>query len=240
MNPVGAVIGFSIASEAMKANRLCSLLAILLLFACSLAASDWKPLFDGQTFNDWTFDVLDDSPAESIFSISDGVLKIEGTGKSKAVIQSKGSYSNFELEFEWRWPAEPGNSGCLLFCSGKRFMSVWPRSLEVQMQHGSAGDFIHIGETIDVTKEQLPVYDKKKESWKKRLRLNLTDDSEKAPGQWNHCRIVSNGGEVAVYINGDLVNKGWNATARSGRICFQAELADVHYRNIRILETAAE
>ena len=232
------MIGFGIVSKTMKAKRLCSLFAVLLLATYSFADSAWKPLFDGQTFDGWTFDVLDDSPAASIFSISDGVLNIEGAGKSKAVIQSKGSYSNFELEFEWLWPAKPGNSGCLLFCSGKRFMSVWPKSLEVQMQHGSAGDFIYIGETIDVTKEQLPIYDKEKESWKKRLRLNLTDDSEKTPGQWNHCRIISNDGEVTVYVNGDLVNKGWNATARSGRICFQAEFADVQYRNIRILETA--
>ena len=119
-------------------------------------------------------------------------------------------------------------------------MHAWPQSLELQLAHGSAGDFIFIGESVEVTESQLPIYDPVKEEWKERLRLNLTDDSEKPVGKWNRELIISKQGEVSVQINGELVNKGWNASASAGAICFQAEGGDLQYRHIRIRERKSE
>jgi hypothetical protein len=195
----------------------------------------WKPLLKKNSLKGWTFDVLDGSDPTGIYSIKNGLLMVRGKGKSTAVIRTEKDYGNFELMWEWRWPNEPGNSGCLIFCSSPRDRNVWPQSLEIQMANGNAGDFIHIGETIQVTDAQI-LKNLPEDSWKHRLRINLTDDSEKKPGQWNKGHMIVKDGSVEVYINGDLVNKGWDASARKGAICFQAEKADIDYRNIRIKE----
>lgn len=197
--------------------------------------AEWVTLLHQNDLSNWTYDMKDGSPPESVYSVKDGILSIQGAGKDVSVIRTIEEFSNFELEFEWRWPGEPGNSGCLIYCTEPRYLNVWPKSLEVQMGNGDAGDFIFIGETIDVTDAQIAKTDPNKENdWRVRLRNNLTDDSEKPAGEWNHALIVSDNGNVTVHINGELVNKGWNATGRIGSICFQAERANIEYRGIRI------
>ncbi len=218
-------------------HRLSKFILGLSLLAVSIASAapdkGWKPLLMKNSLRGWTFDVFDGSAAEDIYSIKKGILSIQGKGKSTAVIRTKKEFSDYELKWEWRWPDEPGNSGCLIHCSTPREMNVWPKSLEVQMAHGKAADFIHIGETIEVTEAQIP-RDIPEGSWMVRLRNNLTDDSEKEPGEWNQGHLIVKGDSVTVYINGDLVNKGWDCSATKGAICFQAEKANVEYRNIRI------
>lgn len=212
---------------------LCNLVYIT---ACFAASDDgFRPLLKKNNLNGWTFDVLDDSPPESIFTLKDGILHINGKDKSTAVIRTKRTFSDYELKWEWRWPDEPGNSGCLIHCSAPRERNIWPKSLEVQMAHEKAGDFIYIGETIDVTPEQVP-QDIPEGSWMVRLRNNLTDGSEKAPGEWNQGHLIVKGDTVTVHINGELVNSGWNCSATKGAICFQSEKANIQYRNILIKE----
>ena len=111
-------------------------------------------------------------------------------------------------------------------------MNVWPKSIEVQVGHPNAGDFIYIGETIDVPDAQLPA---DMSGWRVRLRDNLTDDSEKSPGQWNRMHVKVRGDTVTVWVNGDLVNHGTNPSVKSGAICFQAEGANLQYRKMRIM-----
>ncbi len=213
------------------------IIAPTLLFASNQkTANVWKPLLPGEGFEGWKFDVLDGSDPYLIYKNKDGKLIINGKDNSPAVIQTVKEYSNYELKFEWRWlEEEGGNSGCLIFASTPRFLNVWPKSLEVQMHRQNAGDFIYIGETIQVTEAQR-LKDLPPDSWRHRLRINLTDDSENPIGEWNQGHIIAQNGEVTVYINGDLVNKGWDMSASKGSICFQAEGSDVEYRNIKILE----
>lgn len=212
-----------------------SLAAASLLASCADSETRWTSLLHDNDLSNWTYDIKDGSPPESIYSVKDGILSVNGAGKDVAVMRTREEFSNFELEFEWRWPGKPGNSGCLIYCTEPRYLNIWPKSLEVQLGHGNAGDLIFIGETIDVTEAQIAKVDPARENdWRVRLRHNLTDGSEKPAGEWNHARIVSDNGNVTVFINGELVNKGWNASGRAGSICFQAEKADVEYRSIRI------
>ena len=96
---------------------------------------------------------------------------------------------------------------------------MFPQSLEVQMSSGDAGDFWCISEDItvpDMEKRRGP-----KENWgvdgdKARRIINLTDGSEKPPGEWNRMVIECVGDEVKVWVNGDLVNHGTNCTADEG------------------------
>jgi hypothetical protein len=78
-----------------------------------------------------------------------------------------------------------------------------------------------------------------KEEWgvngkKKRRIMNLTDDSEKPLGEWNHIKIKCDGDKVTVWLNGDLVNDGFNATATGGKIALQAEGAEVEFKNVTL------
>lgn len=208
---------------------------LMLVFLCTVSARTeptWRTLFNGSDFTGWTFDVLDGSSPETIWQAKDGVLTAHGQGKAKSVIRTESLYADYELRLAWRWPADPGNSGCLVHCSTPRNRSVWPRSLEIQLQNGNAGDFVTIGEEIEVPEARIPKV--APTSWEVRRRLNLTDGSERPAGDWNELRIEARDRSITVHVNGERVNQGWNCTTNAGAICLQSERSDVQFRNIRI------
>lgn len=215
-------------------KSICALL--IFAFGAGVAVgAEWRDLFDGKSLQGWFFDVKDYTHPHEIYSVREGVLHVAGKDRTVAVARTVEEFGDtYDLEVEWRWPDEPGNSGCLLHCSVPRFMNVWPQSLEVQLQSGQAGDFIHIGESITTPGPQIPTDFSGRNRWKTRLRHNLTDDSENPPGEWNHLLVKVRQGEVTVWVNGDKVNHGTDLTARSGAICLQAEGANVEYRKVRI------
>ena len=78
-----------------------------------------------------------------------------------------------------------------------------------------------------------------KEKWgitegKARRILNLTDDSEKPVGEWNTMVIECLGDEIKVWVNGDLVNHGYDCTATKGQIAIQAEGSEVEFRKLQL------
>jgi hypothetical protein len=78
-------------------------IALFFLAGC-LGAADgpWKVLFDGKTFANW-------QPAPT-FTIEDGCLKSVKNPAFTEDLFSKDTYSDFELEFDWKISAA-GNSG---------------------------------------------------------------------------------------------------------------------------------
>ena len=78
-----------------------------------------------------------------------------------------------------------------------------------------------------------------KEDWgitegKARRILNLTDGSEKPPGEWNTMVVETVENTVRVWVNGDLVNDGFNATVSEGQIALQAEGSEVEFRKVAL------
>ncbi|HAW97183.1 MAG TPA: DUF1080 domain-containing protein, partial [Opitutae bacterium] len=69
---------------------------------------------------------------------------------------------------------------------------------------------------------------------KARRIANLTDDSEKPVGEWNSMRIECVGDEVKVWVNGDLVNHGFDCTAKKGKLAIQAEGSEVEFRKFEL------
>jgi len=140
------------------------------------------------------------------------------------------------LDVEYRFAGEAGNCGVLVHASTPRTLSkMFPKSIEVQMFSGNAGDFWCIGENIEV--DQMLERRGPEAEWgvtagKKRRILNLTDDSEKALGEWNHMHIECLNNEVKVWVNDDFVNHGYNCTASEGQIALQAEGAEVEFRKV--------
>lgn len=83
---------------------------LLLLAAASAAlAGEWISLFDGKSFNGW-IDPAKLSPPGDSWEIADGCIKARSHPKMREDLVSRESFTDFELEFEWRVLAK-ANSG---------------------------------------------------------------------------------------------------------------------------------
>jgi hypothetical protein len=71
---------------------------------------------------------------------------------------------------------------------------------------------------------------------KARRIANLTDNSEKPVGQWNTMVIEAVGRSIKVWVNGEVVNDGSDATADHGRIALQSEGSEVEFRKLSLTQ----
>jgi hypothetical protein len=58
----------------------------------------------------------------------------------------------------------------------------------------------------------------------------------KGAGQWNVYDVVCVDGVVKLSVNGKFVNGVAKASQKKGYLCLESEGAEIHFRNIRILE----
>ena len=198
-------------------------------------------LFNGENLEGWHMDVPDleaDSSLRIPFIIRDGLLVSLGTPEGHLITDQE--YENYTLELDYRFAGEPGNCGILVHASEPRALyDMFPKSIEVQLMHSNAGDFWFIQQDIQV--DDMESRRGPKEDWgvsegKERRVKNLTDDSEKPLGEWNHIKIICDEDKITVWLNGDLVNDGYGATAQKGQIALQAEGAEVEFKNIFLTE----
>jgi len=202
-------------------------------------AAAGESLFNGQDLAGWRADVpeLDKNPAaRNPFVVRDGMLVSLGTPGGHLITDAV--YQDYRLLVEYHFAAKPGNCGVLVHASKPRALyGMFPQSIEVQMQSGEAGDFWCIKEDIavpDMEQRRGP-----KENWgvdgdKQRRILNLTDGSEKPPGQWNTLVIECVGHEIKVWVNGAVVNHGFDCTATKGQIALQSEGSEVEFRKLEL------
>src|SRR5258706_14126691 len=168
------------------------------------------------------------------FLVRNGVLVSLGEPRGHLITDS--SFHDYRLAVEYRFPGAPGNSGVLVHASTPRALyGMFPRSIEVQMEHGNAGDFWCILEDIrvpDMERRRGPPDTWGTTEGKARRILNLTDSSEKPIGEWNTMVIEAVGRSIRVWVNGDLVNDGFDATADHGQIALQSEGSEVEFRKL--------
>ncbi len=208
------------------------LMSLLLILAgcqtrCGPMGAEQKTmLFNGKDLVGWKLFIPDETTDVSkVWSVRDGVVYC--TGKPNGYMRTQAVYENYKLHLEWRWPAEPTNSGVLLHASGED--KLWPMCIESQLMAGNAGDLVLMsgaGITVDGEDKQDPsrfVIIKKKEQ-----------SSEMTPGQWNIYQIYCEGDMIRCYVNGVLQNEGTGATVTSGWICLQSEGGPIEFRNIYI------
>ena len=211
------------------------IIAFLTLISCNSQSS--KSLFNGKDLDGWHVDVpeMDNNPkAINPFIVREGMLV--SLGEPQGHLITDAVYQDFRLEVEYRFAGKPGNCGVLVFASTPRSLyEMFPKSIEVQMMHDNAGDFwciVQDIETDNMLERRGP-----KEEWgitegKLRRIKNLTDGSEKPLGEWNSMTIECLKNSIKVWVNGDLVNYGYNATASIGNIALQAEGAEVEFRKV--------
>lgn len=218
-------------------------IAVIAFAGCSKAptlsekVAEPVSLFNGKDLSGWHADVPDldnDSTLQFPFIVRNGLLVSLGTPGGHLITDS--SYSNYRLKVNYRFAGTPGNCGVLVHASTPRALyGMFPKSLEVQMMHENAGDFWCIVEDIkvpDMEKRRGP-----KENWgivegKERRVINLTDGSEKPLGEWNTMVIECVDRSIRVWLNGDLVNDGFDCTIDHGQIAVQAEGSEVEFGKI--------
>jgi len=218
---------------------LVKIISAVLLFYTSSSFAQTRSLFNGRDLTGWHIDIpaMDTNTAAiNPFIIRNGMLVSLGTPGGHLITDSV--YQNFRLNVEYRFAAVPGNCGVLVFASTPRALyKMFPKSIEVQMMHKNAGDFWCIVE--DITVPDMETRRGPKANWgitegKERRVKNLTDSSEKAVGEWNSMTIECVGNSIKVWVNGEMVNYGYNATASKGNIALQAEGSEVEFRKVEL------
>jgi hypothetical protein len=212
--------------------RLSALLIIALLTVGVVVANDKKKdnkktenpkgaviLLKENKLDNWVFKLKDNSVDPStVFTLNNGILHI--TGNPFGYMRTKEAYSDYELHVEWRWPAEPSNSG--VFIHAQPPDSIWLRCIECQLKAGSAGEFVCMNGS-DMTERS----DKTK-----RIVSKLGPSSEKPAGEWNILEVKCKDNNIEVHVNAVLQNKGTNVNLSSGSICLQSEGKDIEFRNV--------
>lgn len=245
----------------MKSTITCLLLLVSPLFV----SAETIALFNGKDLSGWTLDTpdRDSMTAENEVEMKDGIMTIDtrkfawwkanppsfmvrdgylvSMGRPLGHLVTEEEFSNYKLVTEYRFTKDPGNCGVLVHASTPRYLyDMFPKSVEVQMQHENAGDFWCIGENIEVPnmEERRPRKDENQafggEATDARRIIKHTHGAEKPVGEWNTMEIVCKGDEIIVHVNGTLVNHGTKSTATSGKIALQAEGVEVEFRKVEL------
>lgn len=187
-----------------------------------------KVLFNGKDLTGWMPVVPDliakqQDPAQ-VWEIKDGVMICKGN--PVGYIRTTDKYTNFVLKLQWRFnpvTKKAGNSGVLLRMVGDE--KVWPKSVEAQLQSGSAGDFWN----IDNVKMKVDPARTKGRNTK------ATHTAERPVGEWNDYEIIVNKGDIILKVNGEELNRATEVEEVPGYICLQSEGAEIQFRDIRVV-----
>ena len=197
----------------------------------------FRPLFNGTDLTGW----VNVNTAPDTWSVRDGMIVC--SGHPIGVMRSGRQYENFLLHIEWRHMEAGGNSGVFVWSEGTvPEGQQLPKGMEVQMleldwvnQHklkdGSLPPIAYVhGELFGAGGlEATP--DNPRGNRSKSL-----ENRCKGKGEWNVYDVVCVDGGVKLAVNGKFVNGVSQASVKKGYLCLESEGAEIHFRNIRILE----
>ena len=192
-------------------------------------------LFNGQNFNGWhsyLHDFGTGKDPNNNFSVKDGSMYVVGKDLGYVITDKGFTNYHFKVDFKFgdkRWPPREKDKRDAGICYNIPINepdSIWPKSVECQIQEGDVGDFWLLGfSTIKV--------DGKLNVPSEHTRFTKYADGEK-PGEWNTVEVISINGRCVHIVNGIVVNVGEEASVKGGRILLQSEFSEISYRNIKI------
>jgi hypothetical protein len=229
-------------------HTLVALPALLLMAALPLSKTahmdgkktEWVSLFDGKTTHGWHS--YGKSTADAQWDVQDGALHLDKSRSGRGDLLTDKTYSNFDLKLEWKISPK-GNSGILIYVQEdtKKYQEPYHTGPEMQVldNDGHPDGKIHKHRAGDL-------YDL----------IPCTKETVKPVGEWNEVEIISNNGELKLFLNGTNVvtttlwNGDWKTlvsaskfrewpdfgTFKSGKIDLQDHGNEVWYRNIKIKE----
>src|SRR3982751_3759619 len=197
----------------------------------------WRDLFNGKDLSGW----VNVNTKPETWSVKDGTLIC--SGQPIGVMRTDRQYENFMLHIEWMHLEAGGNSGVFIFSDGTvPEGKQLPKGMEVQMLElewptlnpDKDGKPRHPGY---VSGELFGANGLKTTPDNPRGDRSMSFESRcKGKGEWNTYEVVAVDGVVKLSVNGKFVNGVSKASQRKGYLCLESEGAEIHFRNIRILE----
>ncbi len=200
------------------------------------AAPEFVSLFNGKDLSGW----VNVNTDPDTWSVKDGLLVC--SGHPIGVMRSEKQYENFILHIEWMHMEPGGNSGVFAWSNavpGER--NRLPDGVEVQMLeldwpklHTRDGvtppiAYVH-GELFGVGGVKTVPDNPRGE------RSKSIENRCLPRGVWNTYDVVAVDGTIKLSVNGKFVNGISRSTQKKGYLCLESEGAEIHFRNIRILE----
>jgi 3-keto-disaccharide hydrolase len=193
-------------------------------------------LFNGRDLAGW----VNVNTAPDTWTVRDGLLIC--SGHPIGVMRTAKQYENFVLHVEWMHMEPGGNSGVFAWSSAQPDPTTrLPNGVEIQMLelewpnlnkvNGVTPPVAYVhGELFGVggvkTTPDNPRGD----------RSMSIENRCKGKGEWNTYDVVAVDGVIKLSVNGKFVNGISRATQKKGYLCLESEGAEIHFRNIRIME----
>jgi hypothetical protein len=203
--------------------------------SAGLPAAAFVDLFNGKDLTGW----VNVNTDPGTWSARDGQLVC--SGRPIGVMRSEKQYENFVLHVEWMHVEPGGNSGVFIWSNGRPGESRLPDGVEVQMleldwvklntRDGNVPPIAYVhGELFGVGGVKIVPDNPRGE------RSMSIENLCRGRGEWNTYDVVAVDGVVKLSVNGKFVNGVSRSTRRKGYLCLESEGAEIHFRNIRILE----
>ena len=210
---------------------------LFLLPAVSLSAAEeiLTPMFNGRDLSGW----VTENVAPGTFSVAkDGTIVC--TGHPVGMLRTEKMVENFILELDWRHMTSGGNSGVFVYGDGfPATGSSFPRGIEVQVldngydAKGKNLWFSTHGDIFPVNGMNLTLAGRISPNGKRSF---PSEERSKSSPEWNHYRVVANNGDISLSVNGKEVTIAKAASPRKGYLMLESEGAEVHFRNVRMME----
>ena len=204
--------------------------------AAEFPVPEFRSLFNGKDLSGW----VNVNTDESTWKVGkDGTLIC--SGQPIGVMRSVKQYENFILHVEWKHIEPGGNSGVFVWSNARPGPNRLPNGVEVQMLelewpelHKRDGvtppiAYVH-GELFGVGGVKTIPDTARGE------RSMSIENRCKGKGEWNTYDVVAIDGVVKLSVNGKFVNGIRNSTQKKGYLCLESEGAEIHFRNIKIME----
>ena len=162
-------------------------------------------------------------------------------GNPIGVVRSEKIYENFMLHIEWKHIEAGGNSGIFVWSKaipGEK--DRLPDGVEVQMleldwvnintQNGRTPPIAYVhGELFGVGGVKTIPDNPRGE------RSKSIENRCLGRGEWNTYDVVCVDGVIKLSVNGKFVNGISQSTQKKGYLCLEAEGAEIHFRNLKVV-----
>ena len=223
----------------MQIRLILSAITLLVSYDCLVATEtpQFRDLFNGKDLSGW----VNVNTDQDTWTVRDGMIICKG--QPIGVMRTEKQYENFLLHIEWRHMEPGGNSGVFAWSDGTVPQGErLPRGLEIQMleldwvnqhkhENGTPSPIAYVHGELFVANG-----------------LNTTPDNPRGrrsrsiknrclgKGEWNTYDVVCVDGVVKLSVNGKFVNGISQASIKKGYLCLESEGAEIHFRNIQIME----
>ena len=211
---------------------------VISLLACMTLAepvAQFRPLFNGKNLKGW----IPVNTEPSTWRVEKGELVC--SGHPIGVMRSDRMYENFVLHVEWKHMEAGGNSGVFVWSSARPGPNRLPDGVEVQMleldwpklnmRNGVEPPVAYVHGELFGVGGVTTVPDTARGP-----RSMSMENRCKGRGEWNYYDVVAVDGTIKLSVNGKFVNGIQKSSQKKGYLCLESEGAEIHFRNIKIME----